>query len=99
MTGSASGTPGSGGQVVIVGGVVYTAPELLVRMALDFDDSRAIEAYALAEGRWVFRYYDGQDQRLVTLELDQSFRILGEKRDWFPEWSADGECYPQHCGH
>jgi len=93
------GPLGSGGQTVTIRGVVYTVPELLVRMALNFDDSRAIDAQALPGGRYVFRYYDGQDQRVVALEFDADFRPLGEVRAQYPEWIGDEEYFPQYCGH
>ena len=68
-------------------------------MALNFDDSRAIDALSLPDGRYVFRYYDGQDQRVVALEFDADFRNLGEVRAQFPEWIGDEGYYPQYCGH
>ena len=93
------GPLGSGGQAVTIRGVVYGVSELLVRMALNFDDSRAIDAQALPGGRYVFRYYDGQDQRVVALEFDADFRPLGELRAQYPEWIGDEEYFPQYCGH
>ena len=93
------GPLGSGGQTLTIRNVVYTVSDLLVRMALNFDDSRAIDALALPDGRFVFRYYDGQDQRVVALEFDADFRPLGELRAQFPDGIGDGESYPQYCGH
>ncbi len=93
------GPLGCGAQTLTIRGVVYTAPELLVRMALNFDDSKAIDAMTLPDGRYVFRYYDGQDQRVVALEFDEDFRSLGEVRVQYPEWIGDEEYYPQYCGH
>ncbi|HYV42508.1 MAG TPA: hypothetical protein VEO02_12020 [Thermoanaerobaculia bacterium] len=93
------GPLGSGAQTLRIKDVVYPVSELLVRMGLNFDDSRAIDALALTDGRYVFRYYDGQDQRVVALEFDADFRSLGEVRAQFPEWIGDEEYYPQYCGH
>ena len=93
------GALGSGGQALTIKGVVYSVRELLVCMALNFDDSRPIDALELPDGRYVFRYYDGQDQRVVALEFDADFRPLGEVRAQFPEWTGDEEYYPQYCGH
>ena len=93
------GPLGSGSQTVTVKGVVYSVGDLLVRMALNFDDSRAIDARELAEAHFVFRYYDGQDQRVVALEFDEEFRPLGEVRAQYPEWIGDEEYFPQYCGH
>ncbi len=93
------GPLGSGGQTLTVKDVVYSVSDLLVRMGLNFDDSRAIDALTLPGARYVFRYYDGQDQRVVALEFDADFRSLSEVRAQFPEWIGDQEYYPQYCGH
>ena len=93
------GPLGSGGQTLTVKDVVYSVPDLLVRMGLNFDDSRAIDALALPDERYVLRYYDGQDQRVVALEFDADFRHLTEVRAAFPEWIGEEEYYPQYCGH
>ena len=93
------GPLGSGVQALTIKGVVYSVSDLLVRMGLNFDDSRAIDGLTLADGRYVFRYYDGQDQRVVALEFDADFRTLSEFRAAFPRQIGDEEYYPQHCGH
>ena len=93
------GPLGSGVQTLTVKGVVYTVSDLLVCMALNFDDSRAIDALTLPDGRFVFRYYDGQDQRVVAVEFDADFRPLGELRARLPEYVGDEEHFPQYCGH
>jgi hypothetical protein len=93
------GPLGSGAQTLTVKDVVYSVSDLLVCMALNFDDSRAIDALELPEGRYVFRYYDGQDQRVVALEFDADFRTLSEFRAAFPQQTGEEEYYPQHCGH
>jgi len=93
------GALGSGVQSLTIKGVVYTVPELLITMALNFDDSRAIDAGELPGGPFLFRSYDGQDQRVVALEFDADFRPLGEVRAQYPEWTGDEEYYPRHCGH
>jgi hypothetical protein len=93
------GALGSGSSTLSIKGQVYSVSDLLVRMALNFDDSRAIDAMTLPGGRFVFRYYDGQDQRVVALEFDEDFRTLGEVRAQYPEWIGDEEYFPQYCGH
>jgi hypothetical protein len=93
------GPLGGGGQTLTIKDAVYSAAELLVQMGLNFDDSRAIDVMALPDGRYVFRYYDGQDQRVVALEFDADFRGLSEIRAQFPEWIGDEEYFPQYCGH
>ena len=74
------GPLGSGEQSVTVAGVLYTLAELMLRMGLNFDDSRPIDVLALREGYYVLRYYDGQDQRVVGQEFAPDFQLLGETR-------------------
>ena len=71
-----------------------SAADLLVRLNLNFDDSRAIELLELGDGRYRFHYFDGQDQREVKLELDADFRVLGEVRE-----HGDDDDYARYCGH
>lgn len=71
-----------------------TAADLLVRLNLNFDDSRAIELLDLGGGRYRFHYFDGQDQREVTLELDAELRVLGEVRE-----HGHDDDYARYCGH
>jgi hypothetical protein len=91
------GPLGSGLESLTINDIVYSVSELLIRMSLNFDDSRAIDALELPDGRYVLRYYDGQDQRVVALEFDADFRCLGEVRARFPETGEDS--YAQYCGH
>ena len=93
------GPLGSGGESLTIKDVVYSVSDLLVHLGLNFDDSRAIDALTLPDGRYVFRYYDGQDQRVVAVEFDADFRSLSEVRAQFPEWIGDEEYYPQYSGH
>lgn len=93
------GPLGCGAQSVTINSVAYSIGELLVRMGLNFDDSRPIDVMPLRRNRYVFRYYDGQDQRVVAVEFDAKLRNLGEIRAHFPDWNGDDEWYPQYCGH
>ncbi len=93
------GALGTGSQTVTLRGVTYPVSELLSLMDLNFDDSRAIDAIALPDGRWLFRYYDGQDQRVVALELDAGFRCLGEVRAKLPGWGDEDDSWGGYCGH
>jgi hypothetical protein len=87
------GPLGSGGQELTIAGVVYSLPELLVRLGLDFGDSRAIDALRLPDGRYVVRYFDAEDQRAVAHEFDADFRFLGETRVHIAEWIGEQACF------
>jgi hypothetical protein len=83
------GPLGSGGQSIAVQGTEYSLAELLLRLGLDFGDSRPIDALALPDGHYVVRYFDAEDQRAVAHEFDVEFRFLGETRAHIAEWIGE----------
>ena len=93
------GPLGSGAQSLAIRGVEYSLAQLLSQIGAEFDDSKPIDALALAEGHFVLRYVDGQDQRVVAAEFDDEFRLLGEMRASIAEWEGDGSSLAYYSGH
>ena len=93
------GPLGCGRQSLTIVEVEYSLPELLLRMGLNFEDSRAIDVLALSEGHYVVRYYDGQDQRVVVHEFDASWHCLGETRAHIAEWIGEDAYFSLFSGH
>jgi hypothetical protein len=93
------GPLGSGAQSLAIRGVSYSLSQLLAQIGAEFDDSRPIDALALAEGHYVLRYLDGQDQRVVACEFDADFRLLSETRADIAEWEGDGSDFTCYSGH
>jgi hypothetical protein len=93
------GPLGSGAQCLAIRGVKYSLAQLLSQIGAEFDDSKPIDALALAEGRYVLRYIDGQDQRVVAAEFDDDFRLLSEMRASVTEWEGDGSAPGYYSGH
>ncbi len=83
------GLLGSGGQTLTINGVVYSLSELLVRLGLDFGDSRPIDVVTLSDGHYVVRYFDAEDQRAVAHEFNADWRFLGETRAHIAEWIGE----------
>jgi len=81
---------GSGAQSLVIRGVTYSLFQLLSQIGVEFDDSKPIDALVLSEGRYVLRYLDGQDQRIVASEFDADFRLLSETRANIAEWEGGG---------
>ncbi len=96
---SRCGPLGSGGQTLTIGGVDYTLTDLMARMGLNFEDSRTIDVLTLSDGRYVVRYYDGEDQRVVAHEFDADFRFLGETRAHIAEWIGEEAYFALFSGH
>ncbi len=93
------GPLGNGGQSLTIHGKVYSTSDVLAQMGLSFDDTRPIDVLAIAEGRYVIRYYDGQDQRVVAQEFDGSFHCLTEVRAYIAEWSGESSDFSSFSGH
>ncbi len=79
----------SGRQEVTVDGTNYDIDALTFRMDLNFEDARVIDVLEVSVGRYVVRYYDGEDQRIVAHEFDDTFRFLGEIRAHIAEWVGE----------
>ena len=93
------GPLGSGAQSLAIRGVTYSLSQLLSQIGAEFDDSKPIDALVLSEGRYVLRYLDGQDQRVVASEFDADFRLLSETRANINEWEGDDSNLAYYCGH
>jgi hypothetical protein len=93
------GPLGSGAQSLAIRGMKYSLSQLLSQLGAEFDDSKPIDALALAGGHYVLRYIDGQDQRVVAAEFDDDFRILSEVRASLAEWEGDGSNLACYSGH
>ncbi len=93
------GPLGSGARSLAIRGVTYSLAQLLSQIGAQFDDSKPIDARALSEGRYVLRYIDGQDQRVVAAEFDANFRLLSEMRASITEWESDNSNFSYYSGH
>jgi hypothetical protein len=92
------GPIGAGAQTMSIAGTEYTIGEVLFRLGLNFDDSKPIDLLTL-ENRYVVRYCDGQDGRVVAQEFDEQFRLLAEIRGNLAEGSgeeSDPRCFSGH---
>src|SRR5271169_965108 len=83
------GPLGSGAQVIVIDGAEYDMSALLVKMGLNFEDTRGIDMLEVSSGRYVVRYYDGEDQRIVAHEFNSDFRFAGELRAHIAEWIGE----------
>lgn len=93
------GLLGSGAQNLAIRGVIYSLSQLLAQIGAEFDDSTPIDALTLGERRYVLRYLDGQDQRVVACEFDADFRLLSETRANITEWEGGDSNLAHYSGH
>jgi hypothetical protein len=93
------GPLGSGVQKLVIRGVTYSLADLLCQIGAEFDDSKPIDAVGISEGRYVLRYIDGQDGRVVAAEFDADFHLFSETRASVAEWEGDGSNFAYYSGH
>lgn len=76
----------SGVDSVSVGDRIFTAVELKRALDLFAADVVGIDLHPMAEGRFAFRYYDGDDRCIVVFVMDAELNILRELRAHIAEW-------------
>jgi hypothetical protein len=79
----------SGGASVTIGDRIYTMIEMKKALDLWADDVVGIDLQALPEGLFAFRFYDGDDRRVVVFVLDAELNIVRELRTHIAEWLED----------
>jgi len=92
------GPLGSGDQRVTIAGMDYDLRALLSQIGVEFDDAKPIDVQELSD-RFVVRYLDAQDQRVVAYEFDAEFHCLGEIRAHIAEWEGDQAYFTEYSGH
>jgi hypothetical protein len=92
------GPLGAGGQHLTIRGNDFDLRALLRQMGVEFDDAKPIDALELSD-RYVIRYLDAQDQRIVACEFDADFHCLGEIRAHVAEWEGDQAYFSEYSGH
>lgn len=79
----------SGVESVVVGDRIFTAIELKRALDLWAADVVGIDLHPLAGGNFAFRFYDGDDRRIVVFVLDPELNIVRELRAHIAEWLED----------
>lgn len=79
----------SGEDSITVGDRIYTMDRLKRALDLYAADVVGIDLKSLPEGLFAFRFYDGDDRRIVVFVLDHELNILRELRVHIAEWLED----------
>lgn len=58
-------------------------------LALEESDVVEIDLHEISEDRFAFRFYDGDDRRIVVFVLDEECGIVEEHRAHVAEWLGD----------
>jgi hypothetical protein len=79
----------SGEGEIRLGGSVRTLKDVKRLFGLDGGDVVAIDLRALPDGGFAFRFYDGDDRRVVVFVCDADAEIREEIRAHVAEWLGD----------
>jgi hypothetical protein len=79
----------TGPESIEIGDRIFTLIE--IRRAFGLDDSEVIgiDLQTLPDGRYAYRYYDGDDRRIVVFVFDADLYILEEHRAHIAEWLGE----------
>lgn len=79
----------TGPESIEIGDRIFTLIE--IRRAFGLDDSEVIgiDLQTLPDGRYAYRYYDGDDRRIVVFVFDADLDILEEHRAHIAEWLGE----------
>jgi acetoin utilization deacetylase AcuC-like enzyme len=94
------GPLGAGEQEVQVGSERLTARGVLEQLGLSYEDIDPIDLVTVeADRRWVVRFFDAEDRRVVVVEFGPEFSIASETRVHVKEWmGADYYDFPWSVG-
>lgn len=84
------GALGTGARSLTVGARAFTLAEIMERLGLAAEGCRSIDGRALGADRFVIRFLDFDEQRVVAYEFDRDFRGLAETRVHVAEWIGEG---------
>jgi hypothetical protein len=79
----------SGKTEILQAGRARTLSEVKRSFDLTGGDVVAIDLHELPEGTFAFRFYDGDDRRIVVFVFDAQGEILEEHRAHIAEWLGD----------
>ncbi len=83
----------SGVESLAIGDRIFTLASIQRAFDLEASDVVAIDLRALPDGNFAFRFYDGDDRRIVVFVFDARLDITAEHRAHIAEWI--GEDYYQ----
>jgi hypothetical protein len=76
----------SGPDSISIGDRIFTLHEIKRAFDLDTGDAIGIDLQVLPDERFAFRFYDGDDRRIVVFVFDRTLDIVEEHRAHLAEW-------------
>ena len=79
----------SGEDKVIINGKEMDVKDILRALDISLEDAVPIDVIKIDEDRYVIRFYDGDDRRIVAMELNGSLSVKKEYRFHIAEWLGE----------
>jgi hypothetical protein len=83
------GKIGTGGKLLFLDGVPMSLSKLSRKLMMQYEDVIPIDAGTLEGGRYWIRYYEGEQRKVVVIEFDREFEIVGESGADIMDWLGD----------
>lgn len=83
------GKVGTGGKILFLNGIPMGLSQLSRKLMLSYEDLVPIDAGTLADGRHWIRYYEGEQRKVIVVEFDREFAIVGETGADIMDWLGD----------
>jgi hypothetical protein len=83
------GPIGTGGKVLFLQGVPMGLRKITRKLALLYDDLVPIDAGTLPSDRHWIRFYEGEQRKVIAIEFDGEFNIVGENGADIMAWLGD----------
>jgi hypothetical protein len=83
------GPIGAGGKVLFVGGMPMGLGKISRKLALLYEDLIPIDAGTIPAGPHWIRFYEGEQRKVIALEFDGEFNIVGENGADIMDWIGD----------
>ncbi len=79
----------SGVDTITIGDRIFTLAAVQKAFDLAASDIVGIDLRALPDRKFAFRFYDGDDRRIVVFVFDEQLNISAEHRAHIAEWIGD----------
>jgi hypothetical protein len=79
----------SGADSIAIADVIFTLDRIKRAFDLESDDLVGIDLHVLPEERYAFRFYDGDDRRVVVFVFESDLTIVSEYRAHIADWLED----------
>ena len=83
------GPIGTGGKILFIDGLPMGLRKISRKLALLYEDLIPIDAGTLPAGLHWIRFYEGEQRKVIALEFDGEFNIVGENGADIMDWIGD----------